>query len=104
MSGVGNATVTTEIGVVGVECSWCFNDTLHVLRREPGVLAVVPSGSGHRVLVEHRSVAVDRLIAVVMGRPSAGVASAPEHLTIAVDPRAAASRCTHRRTSDRGPT
>lgn len=38
--------VTTEIEVAGVNCPWCLNETLGVLRHQPGVVWVDASMSG----------------------------------------------------------
>ena len=88
-------TATTEISVEGANCPWCFNDTLDVLRREPGVVSVVASITGHCIRVEHHDVAIDRLLAVVRGRLHADDTSPTEHVMVTVDPYVADLQCTH---------
>ena len=93
-------TSTTEISVVGANCPWCFNDTLDVLRGEPGVVSVAGSITGQCVRIEHRGVAVDRLLALVRGHLHADDRSSTEHVMVAVDPQVADLHCTHHRSTD----
>lgn len=88
-------TATTEISVVGANCPWCFNDTIDVLRREPGVVSVDASMAGQCVRVEHHDVAIDRLITVIRGRLHADGTSSTEHVMVAIDPHVAELHCTH---------
>lgn len=98
-------TATTEISIAGANCPWCFNDTLEILRHEPGVVSVVASIAGQCLRVEHRGVAIDRLLAVVRGRLHADDTTSTEHVMVAIDPHVADLHCTHRHSSnpDRAP-
>jgi hypothetical protein len=86
---------TTEIEVDGANCPWCFNDTLDVLRRTPGVRAVGGSITGHCVRVVHDGLAVDDLVELVSRHLHADGAFSAEHVMVAVDPRVADLHCTH---------
>lgn len=90
------STLTTEIEVSGANCPWCFNDTIEGLLSEPGVVSVHGSVTGQCVRVDHRGVAVDRLLTVVRSRLHADDISNAEHVMVAVDPRVADLACTHR--------
>ena len=94
-----DAKRTTEINLVGANCPWCFNDTIDLLRHEPGVIGVRGSITGQCLRVDHHDVAVDRLLAVVRGSLHADDASTTEHVMVALDPRVAELHCTHRRAS-----
>ncbi len=97
-------SVTTEISLGGANCPWCFNDTVDVLRREPGVVSVVASIAGQCMRVEHHDVAIDRLLAVVRGSLHADDTTSTEHVMVALDPHVADLHCTHRgATPDRTP-
>lgn len=97
-------TARTEISIAGANCPWCFNDTLDVLRHEPGVVSVVASIAGQCLRVEHRGVAIDRLLAVVRGSLHADDTSSTEHVMVTVDPHVADLHCTHHaRNPDRTP-
>ncbi|MGE3447799.1 MAG: hypothetical protein AB7H92_09500 [Microbacteriaceae bacterium] len=93
-------TVTTEISIAGANCPWCFNDTLDRLRHEPGVVSVVASIAGQCLRVEHRGVAIDRLLAVVRGRLHADDTTSTEHVMVAIDPHVADLHCTHRHSTN----
>ena len=88
---------TTEISVVGVNCPWCFNDTLDVLRSEPGVVSVFGSLAGQCVRVEHADLAVGRLLEVVREHLHADDMSSAEHVMVVVEPHVAERRCSHDR-------
>lgn len=98
-----DSTQTTEISVAGANCPWCFNDTLAVLRDEPGVVAVEGSIAGQCIVVDHRDVTVDRLLDVVRGELHADETSPTEHVMVAVDPTVADLHCTHRRSGGADP-
>jgi hypothetical protein len=93
-------TTTTEISVEGANCPWCFNDTLDVLRSEPGVVSAAASIAGQCLRVEHRDVPIDRLLAVVRGSLHADDTTSTEHVMIAIDPHVADLHCTHRHTTE----
>jgi hypothetical protein len=86
---------TTEIAVAGANCPWCFNDTLDVLRRTPGVRAVDGSITGQCVRVVHDGLATDELVELVRRHLHADGTYAAEHVMVAVDPRVADLHCTH---------
>ena len=94
--------VTTEISVVGANCPWCFNETLDLLRREPGVVSATASLTGSCMRIEHHGVAIERLLAVVRGHLHADDTTSAEHVMVAVDPLVADLNCHHR--GERGPT
>ena len=89
-------TRTIEISVVGANCPWCFNETIDVLRQEPGVVSVNASMAGQCMTIEHRDVGTDRLVELVRGHLRADVTSSADHVMVAVDPRVAELHCTHR--------
>jgi hypothetical protein len=93
-------TATTEISIAGANCPWCLNDTLDVLRREPGVVSVAASIAGQCLRVEHHDVAIDRLLAVVRGSLHADETSSTEHVMVALDPHIADLHCTHRHATE----
>jgi hypothetical protein len=99
-----NETATTEISVVGANCPWCFNDTLDVLRREPGVVSVVASIAGQCLSVEHHDVAIERLLAVIRGSLHGDDTTSVEHVMVAIDPHVADLHCTHRHSTDQDRT
>ena len=94
-------TATTEISIAGANCPWCFNETLDVLRREPGVVSVAASLAGQCLSVEHHGVAIDRLLAVVRGSLHADATSSAEHVMVTVDPHVADLHCTHHASTPR---
>jgi hypothetical protein len=87
--------MTTEIAVAGANCPWCFNDTLDVLRRTPGVHAVHGSITGQCVRVVHDGVTVDELFELVRRHLHGYRTYSVEQVMVAVDPRAADLHCTH---------
>jgi len=87
--------VTTEITVVGANCPWCFNETVEMLRCEPGVNEVTASIGTSCLCVEHHGVAIDRLLAVVRGHLHADEVTSGEHVMVAVDPLVAELHCAH---------
>jgi hypothetical protein len=89
--------VTTEISVVGANCPWCFNETVELLRGEPGVVSVSASIADSCMRIDHRGVATERLLGVVRGHLHADDATSAEHLMVAVDPRVAELHCAHHR-------
>jgi hypothetical protein len=88
---------TTEITIVGANCTWCLNDTLDRLRREPGVVDVDANIAGQCLRVRHHAVAVDRLLTVIRGHLRADGTSSTEHVMVEIDPAVAELHCTHRR-------
>ncbi len=92
-------TRTTEISVVGANCPWCFNDTLDVVRSEPGVVSVLGSVAGQCIRVEHDDVAVGRLLSVVRDHLHADDMSSAERVMVVVEPHLAERRCTHHRST-----
>ena len=88
--------ITTEIIVSGANCPWCLNETLDLLRREPGVQSADSSAAGQCMRIRHNGVAVDRLLAVIRGNLHANDTSSIEHVMVEIDPRLADLHCTHR--------
>lgn len=88
-------STTTEIAVVGANCPTCFNETLDVLRREPGVRAVDGSITGQCVSIAHDDVDVERLVGIVGQHLHADSVTSGEHVMVQVDPRVADACCTH---------
>lgn len=87
---------TTEITVPGANCSWCLNETLDLLRAEPGVSAAVADIGRQCLIIDHDDIAVDRLLAVIRGHLHAEDMTSAERVMVAVDPHVAELRCTHR--------
>lgn len=87
--------VTTEITVVGANCPWCFNETVEMLRCEPGVIGVTASIGMSCLCVEHHGVAIDRLLAVVRAHLYADDVTSAERVMVAVDPPTAELNCGH---------
>jgi hypothetical protein len=85
----------TEITVTGANCPWCLNETLDLLRREPGVVAVDANIGGQCLRVRHHDVAVDRLLAVIRDHLHADDMSSAEHVMAGIDPQVADLHCTH---------
>jgi hypothetical protein len=95
------AETVTEITISGANCAWCFNETVDLLRREPGVVGVDANITGQCVRVRHRGVAVERLLAVIRGHLHADDTSSAEHVMVAIDPHVAELHCAHRRAGRR---
>ena len=53
VTGVDAEAVTTELTVAGANCPWCFNETVELLRREPGVVSVDASMGGQCIRITH---------------------------------------------------
>lgn len=87
---------TTEITVAGANCPWCFNETLDLLRREPGVVGVDANIGGQCLRVRHGGVTVDRLLAVIRDHLHADDTSSAEHVMVEIDPVVADCHCSHR--------
>jgi hypothetical protein len=87
---------TTEITVAGANCPWCLNETLELLRREPGVAGVDANIAGQCLRVRHHDIAVERLLAVIRGHLHADDTSSAEHVMVEIDPQVAELHCTHR--------
>lgn len=85
----------TEITVAGANCPQCLNETLDLLRAEPGVIGVHASITGQCLRVRHRGVDADRLLAVIRGHLHADDMSSVERVMVAVDPAVAELHCTH---------
>lgn len=92
----GGALTTTEITIEGANCPWCFNETIELLRREPGVVGVDASIGQQCVSIRHHDVALDRLLAVIRGHLHADDMSSVEHVMVEIDPQLAATHCPHR--------
>lgn len=90
------AESVTEIVVAGANCPWCLNETLDLLRGEPGVVAVDANIAGQCVRVRHHDVAVERLLAVIRGHLHADDTSSAEHVMVEIDPQVAELHCAHR--------
>jgi hypothetical protein len=90
-----DTTRTTEITVTGANCPWCFNETLDLLRREPGVIDTEATMAGQCLRVRHRAVAVDRLLAVIRGHLHGDETSSHEHVMIEIDAQVGEPHCTH---------
>lgn len=90
-------TLTTEISIAGANCPWCFNETIDLLRHEPGVVAVQATITGQCLRIDHHDVDLDRLIGIMRDRLHADDTSSAEHVMVAVDPRVAELHCTHSR-------
>lgn len=88
-------TRTTEITVAGANCPWCFNETIDLLRREPGVIDVEATMAGQCLRIRHRAVAVDRLLAVIRGYLHGEAMSSLERVMIEIDAELADPHCTH---------
>ncbi|HEY3485963.1 MAG TPA: hypothetical protein VGK49_11295 [Ilumatobacteraceae bacterium] len=88
-------TTSTEIMVSGANCPWCLNETLDLLRREPGVVSVHASAAGECITIRHDDVALERLLAVIRGRLHGEVVSSSEHVMVAVEPLVAELHCRH---------
>ena len=88
-------TRTTEITVVGANCPWCFNETVDLLRHEPGVVSVDGSITEQCLRVDHHDVAIERLLDVVRGHLHADDTSSAEHIMVTVDPHVAEPHCAH---------
>ena len=88
-------TTTTEIAVTGANCPWCLDETLELLRREPGVVDAQADLTGQCLRVRHRSVDVDRLLTVIRGHLHADDMSSAEHLMVEIDPQVAQLHCSH---------
>jgi hypothetical protein len=95
--GMTETTSTTEITIVGANCPWCLDETLDLLRREPGVVSVDANIADECLRVRHRDVAVDRLLAVIRGHLLADDTSSAEHVMVEIDPAVADLHCTHHR-------
>jgi hypothetical protein len=89
-------STVTEIAVVGANCPWCLNETIDLLRDEPGVVAVDSDMTDQCLRVRHRGVALDRLLEVVRGHLHAQALASTERVMVEVDPEIAALHCTHR--------
>jgi hypothetical protein len=89
------AETVTEITVAGANCPWCLNETLDLLRREPGVVAVDANIGGQCLRVRHHDVAVARLLAVIRDHLHADDMSSAEHVMAEIDPQVAGLHCTH---------
>lgn len=87
---------TTEIIVEGANCNFCMNETLDLLRRQPGVLAAHSSMTGGCLVVEHEQLPVDDLLDLVRRHLHGVAMSSIEPVMVAVDPRVAELHCTHR--------
>jgi hypothetical protein len=98
----GSELTTTEISVAGANCPWCFNETIDLLRREPGVVSVDATIAGQCLRVAHYDVAIERLVTVVRGHLHADETSSAEHVMGAVDPRVADLHCMHRHATGPG--
>ena len=91
----GGELTTTEIAVAGANCPWCFNETIDLLRHEPGVVSVDATIAGQCLRIAHRDVAIERLVTIVRGHLHADDTSSAEHVMAAVDPRLADLNCMH---------
>ena len=88
---------TTEITVVGANCSWCFNETLDSLRREPGVVQATGSMTGQCLKIDHNNgVDVDRLMILVRQHLHGVGRSSADYVMVEVEPRVAELHCSHR--------
>lgn len=89
------AVTVTELTVSGANCPWCFNETLDVLRRQPGVRHVQGSITEQWLLVEHNGPEAV-LVELVRRYLHADDTSSAEHMMVEVDPHIACDRCGHR--------
>lgn len=88
-------TTVTEIAVAGANCPWCLNETLDVLRREPGVVSVAADLGGPCLRIEHDGPSVERLLALIRDHLHAESTSSFEQVMVAVDPQVAELHCSH---------
>lgn len=86
-------TTTTEISIPGANCPWCLNETVEVLRAEPGVTSVATSITGQCLRVEHTAVGTDHLLEVVRRHLHADDTSSAEHVMVEVEPALADHHC-----------
>lgn len=93
-----NDPTTTEISIPGANCPWCLNETLAVLRAEPGVTAVATSITGQCLRVEHTGVGTDHLLDVVRRHLRADDSSSAEHVMVEVELALADHHSRHHRT------
>jgi hypothetical protein len=90
---------TTEITITGANCPWCFNDTIDLLRAQPGIVDVQATMSGQCLRIEHDGLAVDDLTALVRHHLHAADTSSNEAVMVEIDPHVAALHCSHHPTS-----
>jgi hypothetical protein len=90
------AETVTEITVAGANCAWCLNETLDLLRSEPGVVSIDSNIAGQCLRVRHHDIAVERLLAIIRGHLHADDTSSGEHVMVEIDPQVAELHCTHR--------
>jgi hypothetical protein len=100
----GGELTTTEISVAGANCPWCFNETIDLLRREPGVVSVDATIAGQCLRVVHRDVAIERLVTGVRAPPHAADTYYRSNVLHAVAGRAADLNCLHRHATGPGAT
>jgi hypothetical protein len=89
------AETVTEITLGGANCPSCFNETLELLRHEPGVVGVDANIGTQCLRIRHHDVAVERLLDVIRVHLHADDTSTNEHLMLEVDPRVAELHCAH---------
>ncbi len=95
--------VTTEIAVVGADCTWCFNETLDALRVAPGVIAAHGSIAAQCFRIEHGGIDDDELLSLVRAHLHAEDISSSEHVMVEVDPKVVELHCTHGSVGDTAP-
>jgi hypothetical protein len=93
-SGPASAAIT-EIVVTGANCPWCLEQTLEVLRDEPGVIGARASSTGHCLSIEHHDVEAEHLLEVVRANLHGYDRTPAETLMVQIDPHVASLHCTH---------
>lgn len=88
-------TETTEIVIQGANCSLCLNDTLNMLREQPGVVEVHLSATDHCLRIEHEVTATDNYVDLVRVTLHGVTKYGNEIVMVAVDPEVAELHCTH---------